>query len=63
MLGNEQRPAMIINDVEGIKLRNVTTAKGKNDASLVIKNVTELSIKDCKPLNDIEIKQVKAKSY
>ncbi len=63
LLGNEQRPAMIINDVEGIKLRNVTTAKGKNDASLVIKNVTELSIKDCKPLNDIEIKQVKAKSY
>jgi polygalacturonase len=63
LMGNESRPAMIVNDVNGIKLRNVTLEKDSNSASLVMKNVTNLSVKDSKPLKDKDVKQIQAKCY
>ena len=63
LLGNEIRPAMILDDVKGIKLRNVSVAKGTNKKNLVMKNVSALSIKDSAPLKDRDEKEIKAKSY
>ncbi|MFC3335964.1 hypothetical protein [Flavobacterium palustre] len=63
LMGNETRPALIVNDVNGIKLRNITLDKGTNSASLVMKNVTNLSVKDSEPLKDLDIKQIQTKSY
>lgn len=63
LLDGETRPAMVISDSEGIKLRNVTADKGTNVSSLTAKNVKNMSIKDSKPLKDVEIKEVKSKSY
>jgi len=63
LLGSETRPAMILSDIEGIKLRNVTADKGTDPKFLKLKNVNGLSIKDSKPLKDREIKKVKMKSY
>ena len=63
LLGNETRPAMILNDVKGIKLRNVTTDKGTDSRTLVMKDVSELSIKDSTPLKDKNDKKIESKSY
>lgn len=63
LLGNEIRPAMILNDIKGIKLRNVITAKGTNIKSLVMNDVTDLSIKDSAPLKDMDVKLIRTKSY
>ena len=63
LLGNETRPAILLEDINGIKFRNVTVAKGSNTASLVIKNVSNLSVKDSKPLKDIDAKQIKTRNY
>jgi hypothetical protein len=62
-MGDETRPAMILDDVKGIKLQNVSTAKGANAASLVMHNVSGLSVKDSAPLKDRKVKQVKNKTY
>jgi polygalacturonase len=63
LMGDETRPAMILDDVKGIKLQNVSTAKGANAASLVMHNVSGLSVKDSAPLKDRKVKQVKNKTY
>lgn len=63
LLGTETRPAMVLTDIKNIKLRNVTVEKGSNPATIVLKNVSDLSIKDSKPLKDIEVKKVEMKSY
>lgn len=63
LLGDETRPAILLDDINGIKFRNVTVAKGSNPASLVMKNVSNLSVKDSKPLKDIDAKQIKARNY
>lgn len=63
LLGKETRPALILDDVEGIKFRNVTAAKGSNPTLIEMKNVSRLSIKDSESLKDIELKQVKNKQF
>ncbi|MGM8363510.1 rhamnogalacturonidase [Flavobacterium sp. ARAG 55.4] len=63
LMGDETRPALIVNDVNGIKLRNITLDKGSNSVSLVMKNVTNLSVKDSKPLKDMDAKKIKIKNY
>ncbi|WP_236353556.1 rhamnogalacturonidase [Flavobacterium seoulense] len=63
LMGNETRPAIIVNDVNGIKLRNVTMDKGENSSSIVLKNVDNFSVKDSKPLKDLELKTIKNKTY
>lgn len=63
LLGSETRPAMILTDVKDIKLRNVMATKGSNPELLVLKDVSDLSIKDSKPLKDMDVKRVEAKSY
>jgi polygalacturonase len=63
LLGDENRPAMMLTDVKGIKLRNVSAAKGSNPAVLVLKDVNGLSIKDSKPLKNMDLKKVKTKNY
>lgn len=63
LLGNETRPAMMLTDVKGMKLRNVTTAKGTDSRTLVMKDVSELSIKDSAPLKDKNNKKIESKSY
>lgn len=63
LLGNETRPAMIVNDVKGLKLRNVSTDKGTDSRTLVMKDVSELSIKDSTPLKDKNDKKLESKSY
>ena len=63
LLGDEKRPAMMLTDVKGIKLRNVSAAKGSNPSLLVLKDVSGLSIKDSKPLKNMDLKKVKTKNY
>lgn len=63
LLGKETRPAMIVTDVKGIKIRNLSTAKGNCSKMLITKDVNELSIKDSKPLKDREGKKMESKSY
>ena len=63
LLGDETRPAMIVDDVKGIKFRNVTAEKGINSALIVVKNVSNLSVKDSKPIKDREIEQVKINKF
>jgi len=63
LMGNEKRPAMIFTDAKGIKLRNVTADKDSNPSLLMLKNVSDLSIKDSKAWKDMELKEIKLKSY
>jgi polygalacturonase len=63
LLGNETRPALILTDIKGIKLRNVSAAKGSNPSLLVLKDVSGLSTKDSKPLKYMDLKKVKTKNY
>jgi polygalacturonase len=62
-LGKEIRPAMMLIDVKGAELRNVTLKKAETAPLLVLQNVSDLLLKDCKSLKDITIKNVNEESF
>ncbi|HZL11996.1 MAG TPA: glycoside hydrolase family 28 protein [Prolixibacteraceae bacterium] len=51
------RPAFILEDVTGASLNNVTVSKTGSVPSLVLKNVEDIRIKDCRPFKDKRIKK------
>lgn len=46
LMGSETRPAVILDDVKGITLRNVNAAKGSSAVQVVLKQVENVSVKD-----------------
>lgn len=63
LLGDEKRPAMMLTNVNNVKLRNLTADKGSHESLLILKNVGDISIKDSKLLKDIDIKGIQTKNY
>jgi polygalacturonase len=52
------RPAIILDDVIGATLNNVTVSKVGSVPSVVLKNVEDIRIKDCRPIKDKQIKKI-----
>ncbi|MDR7370247.1 glycoside hydrolase family 28 protein [Flavobacterium aquidurense] len=63
LLGKEVRPAIMLTGVRGIKLRNITVPENLKSELLVLKDVSDLSIKDSKPFKEVEIKKLTTKTY
>lgn len=63
LLGKEARPAIILTGVNGIKLRNVTVPQNRKSGILVLKDVSNLSIKDSKPFKELDIEKQTTKTY
>lgn len=55
------RPAIIIDDVKGISLDNLTMDKVGTVPSVVLKNVEDIRIKDCRPIKDDQVKKIISK--
>ena len=53
---DDARPAFILDDVTGATFNNVIVSKVGSVPSVVLKNVENVSIKDCRPFKDQEIK-------
>jgi polygalacturonase len=62
-LEKETRPAMILIDVKGIEMRNVSLMKAESAPLITAENVTDFMLKDCKALKDISIKEIKKQSF
>jgi polygalacturonase len=62
-LEKETRPAMILIDVKGIEMRNVTLMKAESAPLISAENVKGFVLKDCKALKDIKIKEIKKQSF
>lgn len=58
---DDLRPAIIIDDVNGISLDNVIMDKVGTVPSVVLKNVENIRIKDCSPVKDDQIKKIISK--
>ena len=52
------RPAFILDDVTGASLNDVTMSKVGAVPSVILKNVEDIRIKDCRPLRDKQIKKI-----
>lgn len=52
------RPAFILDDVIGVGLNDVTMTKIGTVPSIILKNVEDFRIKDCRPIKDNQIKKV-----
>jgi hypothetical protein len=61
LLGPETRPALHLQDVQGVELRHVVAQQARAAALLVLQEVQDLTILDSRPLKDQTIKTVKAK--
>lgn len=56
------RPAILLDDVSGVSLTNVKVTKVGNVPSLILKNVEDVRIKDCRPVDDVQLaKEVEKK--
>ena len=49
------RPAFLLEDVSGATLTNVKASKVGDVPSLILKNVEDLRIKDCRPVGDVQL--------
>jgi hypothetical protein len=49
------RPAFILEDVIGAGLNDVTVTKIDAVPSIVLKNVEDIRIKDCRPVGDVQL--------
>lgn len=58
----DSRAALRLRDVQDTRLRSVA-APPTGAPRLVLEHVQRLSIKDCRPLKDREVKAVELKSY
>lgn len=63
LLGSETRPAILLTDIKGIKMRNITAEKGSNPSVVVLQEVSNLSIQDCEGVKDVKLPVVKSKNY
>lgn len=63
LLGKENRPAIMLTATKEIKMRNVNVPENQNSEILILKDVSQLSIKDSKPLKDLELKKTTTKTY
>jgi hypothetical protein len=52
------RPALILDDVAGANVNNLIVAKVDTVPSVILKNVENISFKDCKPFNDKQISKI-----
>jgi polygalacturonase len=62
-LDKETRPAMMLIDVKDTELRNVDMQKVDTAPVMVLKQVSNLSVKDCRSLKDMKIENVQNESY
>jgi polygalacturonase len=61
-LGTEIRPAIKLIDVNGAQFRNVSLKENETAPLVILQDVQNLIIKDCKSLKDAKFKNVKEKS-
>jgi polygalacturonase len=61
-LGNEKRPAFILDDVKNVEFNNVEAQKSASDKLITLKNVTEFHSSGSKTLPNKNFKRVKEKS-
>jgi polygalacturonase len=57
-LGNETRPAFVLDDVKGIELRNVKAQPVKGTSMFVLRKVEDFDLKDSKGIADTKISKV-----
>ncbi|AVR45619.1 exo-poly-alpha-D-galacturonosidase [Christiangramia fulva] len=62
-LGDEIRPALILDDVKNVELFNVDAQKVENAPVLKIKDSGEIEIEDCDALKDRKIKEIETQDY
>ncbi|MBC6605786.1 glycoside hydrolase family 28 protein [Hymenobacter sp. BT188] len=61
-LGQETRPALMLTDVQNATLRNVSTQKPPTASTLVLSDVSNLTIADSEHLKTQKLRQVKSKA-
>ncbi len=61
--GQETRPAFMLTDIKNISLRQVEAQKTTHPFSLILNNVTDISIKDSKGFKDMELNNAVSKSF
>ncbi len=54
----DYRPGLLFDDVDGVDLRNVTIQHVENSNAVVLKNVKNFNILQCKGINDQEIQNI-----
>ena len=57
------RPAILLDDVSGASLTNVKATKVGDVPSLILKNVEDVRIKDCRPVGDVQIAKEVSKQF
>jgi polygalacturonase len=62
-LGEEDRPAIILDDVKGAELHNVDVQKPGNAPILRIEKSSNIEVKDCDGIKDQKMKEVSANKY
>jgi polygalacturonase len=62
-LGNETRPAFVLDDVKGIELRNVKAQPVKGTSMFVLRKVEDFDLKDSKGIADTKISKVDDKRF
>jgi polygalacturonase len=61
LLGSDQRPSMVFDDVKGIELRNIVARKSGAVGTIVLKNVSDFSIHQCAGIPDQTITSASSK--
>jgi polygalacturonase len=62
-LGNETRPAFVLDDVKGIELRNVKAQPVKGTSMFVLRKVEDFDLKDSNGIPDTKISKVDDKKF
>lgn len=62
-LGEESRPALIFDDVEGVELNNVDAQKADNAPVLRLKESGDIEIEGCKYLEDRRVQGLETQDY
>jgi polygalacturonase len=63
ILEPDYRPGLMFDDISGIDLRNVTVQRTDNSNAIILKNVTNCNILQCRGIEDQKIEFVKEKSF
>jgi polygalacturonase len=63
LLGSETRPALMLTDVQGATLQQVTVPAATTTPRLVLHAVSGLVVKDCGPLPELKLNKVTTKTY
>jgi hypothetical protein len=62
-LGDEIRPAIILDDVKGIEISNVKAQRAGTAPILLLKNVSDFNIHESRGIKDKAIKQTAEKTF